>query len=474
MKINTRIFAKKATALAVAASVLTTTTTVNAGFLEDFYTSAGASVNVTPAQAYQSQTMGIITGGGMVWRTPQRNFTPLYFTPPSLKAGCGGIDVFLGSFGLANRAQFVAFLRNIGQNASGLAFKVALQAMAPELESKIQEVATYINDWNKQFGNSCQAAKALMDAGPSQWIKETVQNAKLSMMSSGAASDYAEASDEVDTNGSNAIANASPIVNSAGKTITAPELNILWSAFNTGNMGLDDSEKELMMALVGTTILRKVGNGADATLHPESFPERISIRELVGDPLDTSTTIPTYSCGGDSDKCMSLTPSTRSEKPFARLVYEKAKALQDAIINRTPPNTADLKLLTVTTSIPIYKIIQVSAMPSRAYLGNDLLEQYAMAVAWEIASRYVEDLSRNIGKMLLTARDQDNSKAKVEALEGIRLRLVDVRREMKAERDEIYQQITKNGAMIAQIEHIERSLYGNLSSQLASNLRFGR
>jgi hypothetical protein len=45
---------------------------------------------------------------------------------------------------------------------------------------------------------------------------------------------------------------------------------------------------------------------------------------------------------------------------------------------------------------------------------------------------------------------------------------------MKAERDQIYQQITKNGAMIAQIEHIERSMYSNLSTQLAANLRFGR
>jgi conjugative transfer pilus assembly protein TraH len=473
MKLNARVFARKSVAVAVAASMLVGTS-VNAGFLEDFYTSAGAAVNVTPAQAYQTQTMGVVTGGSMVWRTPNRNFQPFYFTPPSLRAGCGGIDVFFGAYGLVNRDKFVQFLRQIGQSASGLAFKVALQAMAPELESKIQDVANYINDWNKHFGNSCQAAKALMDAGPSQWIKETVQKAKLSLMASGASSDYSEASNAVDTDGRAAIANAPAEVNSAGKTITAPELNILWAAFNAGNMGLDDSEKELMMALVGTTILRKVRSGPDTTLQPESYPERISLRELVGDPLNSSASIPTYSCNGDRDKCMSLTPSNRPEKPFARLVYEKAKNLYDAIITKQPPNQSDLKLLTMTTSIPIYKIIQVSAMPSRSYLGADLLEQYSMAVAWEIASRYVEDLSRNVGKMLTTARDQDNSKAKVEALERIRERLIEVRREMKAERDEIYQQITKNGAMIAQIEHIERSMYSNLSTQLAANLRFGR
>jgi conjugative transfer pilus assembly protein TraH len=468
-----RFFTWKIVAFSVAMS-MSFNGAVSAGFMEDFYISAGASANITPAQAYQTQSLGVITGGGLVWRTPQRNFQPFYFTPPSLRAGCGGIDVFLGAFGLANRQQFVQFLRNVGQNASGLAFKVALQAMAPELESKIQEVATYINDWNKHFGNSCSAAKALMDAGPSRWIKEQVQRAKLNMMANGASSDYSEASDEVDANGANAIANAPTHVNSGGKTITAPEINVLWAAFNAGNMGLDDSEKELMMALVGTTVLRKVGSGADMTLQPESYPVRISLHELVGDPLNSSATIPTYSCGGDSDKCMFPRPSTRSEKPFARIVYEKAKGLQDAIINRTAPNQNDLRLLTVTTSMPMYKIIQVSAMPSRAYFGNDLLEQYSMAVAWEIAARYIEDLARNIDKMLTTAVAQDDSINKVEALERIRSRLEEVRREMKMERDEIYQQINKSGAMIAQIEHIERYLYGSLSSQIASSLRFGR
>jgi conjugative transfer pilus assembly protein TraH len=100
MRLNTHVLARKAVAVAVAASMLLATN-VNAGFLEDFYTSAGAAVNVTPAQSYQTQTMGVVTGGSLVWRTPNRSFQPIYFTPPSLRAGCGGIDVFLGAYGLA-------------------------------------------------------------------------------------------------------------------------------------------------------------------------------------------------------------------------------------------------------------------------------------------------------------------------------------------------------------------------------------
>lgn len=473
MKLRASTYAKKAIATTVALSTLMAPG-ANASFLEDFYTSAGAAVNVTPAQVYQTQTMGVVAGGSMVWRSPNRNFNPIYFTPPSLKGGCGGIDVFLGAFGLANREQFVQFMRNIGQNAAGLAFKVALQAMAPELESKIQEVATTIQSWNQKFGNSCEAAKALMDSGPNKWIKETAQNARLKMVELGIAPDYSAADGAVSTDGSAAIANAPTQVNSAGLTVNAPELNILWSAFNSGSMTLAAGEKELMMALVGTTVMRKVGSGADATIRAEPYPPRVSVKELLGNPLDVTSSIPTYSCSGDNNKCMNVTPATISQKSFARMVYEKAQSLQSAIFNRTPPNQNDLKLLTVTTSIPIYKIIEISAMPSRSYLGADLLEQYSMAVAWEISSRYVEELSRNIEKMLISAREQEQSAHKVESLEIIKTRLADIRREMKMERDEIYQQINKNGAMISQIEHIERSMYGNLSTQLAANLRFGR
>lgn len=471
MNRRAKTFAKKTIAMSLAFALAWSP--AQAGFMEDFYNSAGAGVNVTPADVYNTQALGVITGGGLVWRTPQRNFTPFYFSPPSLRSGCGGIDVFLGAFGLANREQFVQFLRNIGQNAAGLAFKVALQAMAPELESKIQEVANYINEWNRHFGNSCQAAKALMDAGPSQWIKEQAQRAKLAMTASGAASDYSEAERQTNTNGETVINNAPVVTNNAGKTINAPELNVLWSAFNSGTMGLSDSEKELMMALVGTTIFRKQGSGEDATIQPDSRPSIVNLQQLVGDPTQATESIPTYRCD-DNDKCLNPAVDTRTEKSFSRLIYEKAKGLRDAIISRSAPNQNDMKLLTVTTSIPIYKIVQISAMPSRQYFGDDLIRQYSMAVAWEIASRYIEDLSRNIDKMLIAASEQDISQEKVKQLQVIQTRLGELRREMKAERDEIYQQITKNGSLIQQIEHIERVLYGNLSAQIASNLRFGR
>ena len=466
-------FTKKITAGLIGVALLTSNVTVNAGFLDDLYDAAGSAVNITPAQVYQTQTMGVVTGGGVVWKTPNKNFVPFYVTPPSLKAGCGGIDFFLGAFGMANKEQFVQFLRNVGQNAAGLAFKVALQAMAPELESKIQDVANYINEWNKYFGNSCAAAQKLMDSGPSEWIYNTVRNATQDANATGRSTDYSSATDRYKTDSATAMAEAPKRYNSGGQIIDAAEINIVWSALQSGDIPLSQTEKELMMALVGTVIYRS-DNSSGETL-PASVPytSRIKIQELVGSTNSAASEIKTYRCD-TSNECLNPTPSTIYEKPFAAIIFDKATNLRQAIIDRTPPNLDDLKLLTVTTSVPIYKIITMSTMANRPGLSQALIEDYSQMIAWEIASRYIEDMADNLDKMLKSAKESDTNALKQKSLYEVRQMLVSLKDEMRGQRDGIYQQINRVGASITMLDNMNRALYTNLSAQLTSNLRFGR
>ena len=91
-----------------------------AGFIEDFYTAAGAAQgNLTAPGLYQSQGLNTVTGGGYVFKAPRKEFTPFHFTPPSLSAGCGGIDLFLGAFSIPSKEEFLAFLRSISEISMG-------------------------------------------------------------------------------------------------------------------------------------------------------------------------------------------------------------------------------------------------------------------------------------------------------------------------------------------------------------------
>ena len=49
----------------------------------------------------------VLFGGGYTMKTPNIRLTPFNVTAPSLKAGCGGIDMVFGSLGFLNKEQFV-------------------------------------------------------------------------------------------------------------------------------------------------------------------------------------------------------------------------------------------------------------------------------------------------------------------------------------------------------------------------------
>ena len=85
--------------------------------MQDWFDQIGAYGNVTGPNAYRGQTMNFYTGGSLYMRTPVRNYQLASISPPSFRAGCGGIDLFAGSFSFINKEQFVTLLRNIGNNA---------------------------------------------------------------------------------------------------------------------------------------------------------------------------------------------------------------------------------------------------------------------------------------------------------------------------------------------------------------------
>ena len=91
----------------------------------------GTMTNVTAPTAHLGQRRGVITGGSLVARNGITNTNLVSFVPPSFSAGCGGIDLFAGSFSFINFNQFVQLLRNVAGNASGYAFQLAVGAMCP-------------------------------------------------------------------------------------------------------------------------------------------------------------------------------------------------------------------------------------------------------------------------------------------------------------------------------------------------------
>ncbi len=99
------------------------------GDLNGFFNNLGYSGNVTQAQAWQGQAAGYFSGGSVYLRNPVKNVQLISMQLPSLNAGCGGIDAYLGSFSMISGEEIQRFVKQIMSNAAGYAFDLALQTM---------------------------------------------------------------------------------------------------------------------------------------------------------------------------------------------------------------------------------------------------------------------------------------------------------------------------------------------------------
>ncbi|WP_245619733.1 conjugal transfer protein TraH [Methylomicrobium agile] len=123
----------------------------------------GTMTNYTAPTAHLGQRRGVITGGSLVARNGITNTNLVSFVPPSFSAGCGGIDLFAGSFSFINYNQFVQLLRNIAANAAGYAFQLAIGAMCPWCASVMTDLQKKIQELNQMFSNSCRLAQGMVN-----------------------------------------------------------------------------------------------------------------------------------------------------------------------------------------------------------------------------------------------------------------------------------------------------------------------
>ena len=137
--------------------------------------------------------MNLYTGGSLFMRAPGKNYPLVNAQLPSLKAGCGGIDLFGGSFSFINKAQFVALLQNIGANAVGYAFKLALQSISPDIDKLLTELQDQINKINTMNINSCEAAQSLVNGVVGQYDNSVMSGCENISQYLGSVTDRADA-----------------------------------------------------------------------------------------------------------------------------------------------------------------------------------------------------------------------------------------------------------------------------------------
>ena len=112
---------------------------------------------------YESQRRGGVTMGTFRVRSPINSINLVNLTAPEIRAGCGGIDLYGGSFTFINTDQFRQILRQIGANALGYAFKLALATMCQECDKILTGLQDMMNQFTRMNVDSCRWAQGMVN-----------------------------------------------------------------------------------------------------------------------------------------------------------------------------------------------------------------------------------------------------------------------------------------------------------------------
>lgn len=137
----------------------------NAGLKEELNSMFSEMSNVSRPGVHESQRRGVVFGGRVTAKNRIVSQSIVSFVPPSIKAGCGGIDMFGGSFSFINSEQLVQLMRAVAQNAIGYAFQLALDGVCAPCSKYITVLQDLISRMNQFLGNSCQLAQGIVDGG---------------------------------------------------------------------------------------------------------------------------------------------------------------------------------------------------------------------------------------------------------------------------------------------------------------------
>lgn len=311
----------------IGATLCFNTTTASAGSISDQMDSAfGMMVNVTDAATYNTARRGVISGGQIFIKMPTKRVNIMSASAPKISAGCGGINLYGGSFSFLNADQFIQTFQAIGANAIGYGTKLALSSACPTCEQIMTSLEKTAQAINKMNLDTCQAAQGLVDAGVDFATTQSADaKSKLRGIESGAMDDAAQAwSWATDENDS--ASNSDKKNDPAGyaKEITG---NIAWRSFKSSGIasvfGGDDEFLELLMTMSGTVIVNNPSTEDDSD--PKLITRAghsVSLLELIN-----GGTIKIYSCDGKvgEDECLSVDPKrTKSvtDDGLKKRVYE--------------------------------------------------------------------------------------------------------------------------------------------------------
>lgn len=371
-----------------------------AGIGEDlmtFFKSAGMASNVTTPGSYQDQAAGFYTGGSIATRNAVRNAQIATVQMPGFRAGCGGIDLWLGGFSHIKGGQIVETLRNIGSAAEGYVFLLAMQTVSSQIYNVLNEMNNLATQINQTNINTCEVAATAVGG---VWPKSDQANKHLcqSMGSNlGAFSDWSAA-----RQGCGAGGDREKVFRERGsdpryKDMFVGEFNLAWKAIQANAFLKADKElAQLFMTLVGSIIVRYGGAQTsyykgqavgDKSYEVITLPGHADRDDVITGLLMGGST-PIYTCSDEACLHPTLSKINLSDR---HALHKRVHAILESLVQKIYEDgepTAEEKDFLNSTRLPVFKMLNVLTAFRKGYAPLDV-HQYADLITLDVLYKYI-------------------------------------------------------------------------------------
>jgi len=385
--------------------------------LTHFFNKTGYASNVTSPMAFESQASGYFGGGSLFVRSQVREYRLVHLSMPTYRAGCGGIDLFTGSFSFLSSEKLVELGKQVMNDGGAYAVDVMLNSTVPQLAHVRDNLINLEQKANQSNINSCHMAQNLVGGIFPKTAESQQKICKDIGTQSGMFSDFAKAQQGCSSHKDfdKAMDKASKDESTRKKVIL--NKNLVWSMLKENPLFSSDNElAEMMMSLTGTYIIDKQGK---VTNVPSLANSSGLINALVGANAGAKSA-QIWHC--KDSKCMSVDMKTidiPEDKTLNYKVKNLLLELNEKVKSDSSPEPAQKGFLNMI-SIPALKFLVVlnstdygnAAIDIEEYstlIAQDLLENYMTGLLQEVSNSTFgmqanEDLVKDVQKRINSAR----------------------------------------------------------------------
>jgi len=327
-----------------------------AGIDERLQETFNSMVNATDPQVHMGARRGVISGGGLIIKNRVMTANLFNFQPPHFKFGCGGWDMFAGSFSFISSEQIVAMLRSIASAAIAYAFKLALSTISKDVANTLDELWQNMSKLNAMQLNSCKMGEVFANAAMGRGDKNEGEGLGRQVMSAmGWRDDDSDAQQQGEANSpAQQVAEAHPEL----KDVVVKG-NHVWNALTKQGAqwwfgGVDMQMLEHVMSLTGTMIvcapdvdmcpIPAQATAGQETLFSAFKEPTLSLKAMVKG-ANSYANVRVWRCN-EMQKCLNPYPSYDStfvgtEQLLLDRLLGVTRGSGDGLIGRYAQNTGD-------------------------------------------------------------------------------------------------------------------------------------